>query len=83
MRRVVDEAKRACVRPISLDRDFGFLRAEGLRRIDNLAHELGDDVLEAHVGAIDIMWPENQHALKIFTAVIDRHHFADQLAGAI
>ena len=37
----------------------------------------------AHVGPVDIVRAEDEHALEILAAEIDRHHFADQLAGAV
>ena len=45
--------------------------------------ELRDHVLEAHVGAVDVVRAEDQHALEIFAAEIDRHQLADQLAAAV
>ena len=41
--------------------------------------ELRDDVLEAHVGAVDVVRPEDQDALEILAAVIDRHQLAQIL----
>ena len=45
--------------------------------------ELRDHVLEPHVGAIDVVRAEDQHALEEFAAEIDRHDLADELAGAV
>ena len=55
-----------------------FLAAASRRK-----RELRYHVLPSHVGSVDIVRAENEHALEIFAAEIDRHHFADQLAGAI
>jgi hypothetical protein len=40
-------------------------------------------VLKSHVGAIDIVRPENQHAIKKLTAEIDRHDLADELSRGL
>ena len=45
--------------------------------------ELRDDVLEAHVGPIDVVRPKDQRALEMLAAVVDHHHLADDLAGAV
>ena len=45
--------------------------------------ELRDHVLEPHVGTIDVVRAEDQHAIEEFAAEIDRHDLADELAGAI
>src|SRR5581483_7586966 len=45
--------------------------------------ELRHHVLPAHVWPVNIMRPENKYALEMFAAVVDRHHLADDLAGAI
>ena len=45
--------------------------------------ELRDDVLPAHVGAVDVVRPEDQHAVEELAAVVDRHQLADDLAAAV
>jgi hypothetical protein len=45
--------------------------------------ELRDHVVESHIGPIDIVRPKDQHPFEMLAAVIDDHHFADDLAGAV
>src|SRR5215475_454258 len=45
--------------------------------------ELRDDVIEAHVGPVDVVRAEDQHPFEMLAAVVDDHHLADDLAGAI
>ena len=40
-------------------------------------------MLEAHVRAVDVVRPENQHAVEELAAVVDRHQLADDLAAAV
>ena len=54
-----------------------------LREPVQAQRELRDDVLPAHVRAVDIVRAENENALEVLAAEIDRHQLADQLAAAV
>src|ERR1700678_519021 len=45
--------------------------------------KLGDDVLEAHVGPINIVRAEDQYSIKVFATIIDCHEFADDFTAAV
>ena len=81
--KIVDEAEAARFLAGALDIELQvaarLLRPEFM----HAQRELRNDMLEAHVGAVDIVRPEDQHALEIFAAVIDRHQLTDQLAAAV
>jgi hypothetical protein len=65
---VADVAERAglLAGPLDLERDAApspGLVAEGARHAHD---ELGHDVLEAHVGAVDVVGPEDDGAVEVF-----------------
>ena len=80
---VVDEAEAARFLPAPLD--FEPDRAGRLFLCCGVEAqgELGYHVLPSHIGPVDIVRAENEHALEIFAAEIYRHQLADQLAAAI
>ena len=45
--------------------------------------ELRDDVLPAHVGAIDVVRAENEHTVEQSAAIVHREQLADDLAASV
>jgi hypothetical protein len=81
---IVDEAEAAGLRAGALDGEREPTGGGVLRRQHMQAHrELRDHVLEPHVGSIDVVRAEDQHAIEEFAPVVDRHDLADELARPV
>jgi len=80
---IVDVVEGAGLGPGSLDRKAD--RASGLfgGEPGEPQRELRQDVFPAHVGAVDVVRPEDQNPVEILAAVVDRQQFADDLAAAV
>src|SRR5262249_1493750 len=83
LHQIVDVAEAARLGAAALDPERNCARRLGFHRPFQPHGELRDDVIEAHVGPVDIVRPEDQHPLEMLAAVVDDHHLADDLAGAI
>ena len=81
---IVDVAEAARLLAAALDRERQHAVSDAARDgVLQAQRELRNDVLEAHVRAVDVVRPEDQHALELLAAVVDRHQLADDLAAAV
>src|SRR5215475_9570250 len=80
---IVHVAEAARLGAAALDRERNRAACVFFHRSLQTHGELRDDVIEAHVGPVDIMRAEDQHPFEMLAAVVDDHHLADDLAGAI
>ena len=80
---IVDMTEAPGLAAVALDLERNLAARVLRRRFLQAQRELRHDMLEAHVRTVDIVRPEDQHAVEELAAVVDRHQFADDFAAAI
>src|SRR5262249_17315287 len=83
LHQIIDVAEAARLGATALDGKWDCAARMLAHRPLQAKGELRNNVIEAHIGAIDVVRPEDEHAFEMLAAVVDDHQLADDLAAAI